>query len=77
VIGMANGTWLPFTPGIPKGDMRMGRGLDFWFDSFDNTITSIYRRFVLEESAVEYPMSEEKERPLPKVAEEPTNFDLG
>ncbi len=43
----------------------------------DEIITAIYRRFVLEEGAVEYPTAKERERPLPKVAEEPTDFDLG
>jgi hypothetical protein len=40
-------------------------------------ITTIYRRFVLGEGAVEYPAAVERDRPLPTVAEEPTDFDLG
>jgi len=40
-------------------------------------ITTIHRRFVLGEGAVEYPTAEEREQPLQVVAEEPTDFDLG
>jgi hypothetical protein len=43
--------------------------------TLDEIITSIYHRFVLEESAVEYPMAEEREQPLQVIAEEPTNFE--
>jgi hypothetical protein len=43
--------------------------------TLDEIITAIYRRFVLGEGAVEYPTAEERERPLPTVAEEPTNFE--
>jgi len=45
--------------------------------ALDEIITAIYRRFVLGEGTVEYPTAEERERPLPTVAEEPTDFDLG
>jgi len=45
--------------------------------TLDEIITAIYRCFVLGEGAVEYPTTEERERPLPTVAEEPTDFDLG
>jgi len=41
----------------------------------DEIITAIYRRFVLGESVVEYPTAEDRERPLPTVAEEPTDFE--
>jgi hypothetical protein len=41
----------------------------------DEIITAIYRRFVLGESVVEYPTAEERERPLPTVAEEPTDLE--
>jgi hypothetical protein len=37
-------------------------------------ITAIYRRFVLREGMMEYPAAEERERSLPTVAEEPTDF---
>jgi hypothetical protein len=43
--------------------------------TLDEIIAVIYRRFVLGEDAVEYPAAEERERPLPTVAEEPTNFE--
>ena len=45
--------------------------------TLDEIITAIYRRFVLGKGAVEYPTAEERERPLPTVAEESTDFDLG
>jgi hypothetical protein len=45
--------------------------------TLDEIITTIYRRFILGEGAVEYPKAEEKQQPLPTVAEEPTDFDLG
>jgi hypothetical protein len=41
----------------------------------DEIITAIYRRFVLGEDVVKYPTAEERERPLPTVAEEPTDFE--
>ena len=43
--------------------------------TLDGIITAIYRRFVLGESAAEYPTAKERERPLPTVAEEPTDFE--
>jgi len=43
--------------------------------ALDEIITAIYRRFALREGAAEYPTAEERERPLPTVAEEPTNFE--
>ena len=43
--------------------------------TLDEIITAIYRRFALGEGAVEYLTAEEKEQPLPKVAEEPTDFE--
>jgi hypothetical protein len=42
--------------------------------TLDEIITAIYRHFVLGEGAVEYPAAEERERSLPTVAEEPTDF---
>jgi hypothetical protein len=45
--------------------------------TLDEIITAIYRRFVLRGGAVEYLTAEEREQPLPTVAEEPTDFDLG
>jgi hypothetical protein len=44
--------------------------------TLDEIITAIYRRFVLGEGVVEYPATEERERPLPTVAEEPTDLDF-
>lgn len=41
--------------------------------TLDEIITAIYRRFVLREGAVEYPMT--GERPLKVVAEEPTDWE--
>ena len=43
--------------------------------ALDEIITAIYRRFALREGAVEYPTTEERKRPLPTVAEDPTNFE--
>ena len=51
--------------------------LDLYDATLDEIITAIYRRFVLGEGAVEYPAAVERDRPLPTVAEEPTDFDLG
>jgi hypothetical protein len=45
--------------------------------TLDEIITAIHRHVVLGKGAVEYPTAQEKERPLPTVAEEPTDFDLG
>jgi hypothetical protein len=43
--------------------------------ALDEIITAIYHRFALREGAAEYLTAEERERPLPTVAEEPTNFE--
>jgi hypothetical protein len=45
--------------------------------TLDEIITTIHRRFVLGEGAVEYPTAEEREQPLQVVAEEPTDLDVG
>ena len=50
--------------------------LDLHDAAFDEIITAIYRRFVLGESAVEYPPAKGRERPFQVVAEEPTNLKL-
>lgn len=44
--------------------------------TLDEIITTIHRRFVLREGAVEYPTAEERERPLQAVAEEPADLNL-
>ena len=49
--------------------------LDLHDATLDEIITAIHRRFVLGEGAVEYPTAEERKRPLPTVAEEPTDFE--
>ena len=49
--------------------------LDLHDATLNEIITAIYRRLVLGEGSVEYPMAEESERPLRAVAEKPTNFE--
>ena len=66
LMGLLEDTPIPGLFDVPELGVRDA--------TLDEIITAIYRRFVLGEGAVEYPTAEEK-RPLPTVAEDPTDFE--